>query len=120
MNENCSESSASCSVLLLVIHGGGVADIESDQYPKARDFRTFQSVFSSTASLLYPSAEHATALRLVECPQVCPQIVEHLRRISVFNEENGMSSVILAVLISFFFSYDLSAILIILFRNSQL
>jgi len=90
--EKRSDSSTPQSVLLLVIHGGGVADVESDQYPKARDFKTFQSVFSSTASLLYPSAERATALRLVECPPVCPQIIEHLKRISVFNEENAPSS----------------------------
>ena len=88
--EKRADVSTQQSVLLLVIHGGGVADVESDQYPKTRDFKTFQSVFSSTASLLYPSAERATALRLVECPPVCPQIIEHLKRISVFNEENGI------------------------------
>eukprot|EP00795_Rhopilema_esculentum_P015526 gene15527-6789_t len=91
MTENSLDASPK-SVLLLVFHGGGVSDVESDQYPKARDFNTFKSVFSSVASLLYPSAEHNAALRMVECPPVCPQIVEHLRKISVFAEEKAPSS----------------------------
>eukprot|EP00112_Aurelia_sp_Birch-Aquarium-sp1_P003820 Seg1430.12 transcript_id=Seg1430.12/GoldUCD/mRNA.D3Y31 product=Centrin-2 protein_id=Seg1430.12/GoldUCD/D3Y31 len=80
------------SVLLLVFHGGGVADLESDPYPKVRDFKTFRSVFTSVASLLYPSAEHGVALRLVECPPLCPQIVENLKKISVFTEEKAPSA----------------------------
>ena len=78
------------SVLLLVFHGGGVADLESDPHPKVRDFKTFRTVFTSVASLLYPSAEHGVALRLVECPPLCPQIVENLKKISVFTEEKGL------------------------------
>ena len=96
MTENSLDASPK-SVLLLVFHGGGVSDVESDQYPKARDFNTFRSVFSSVATLLYPSAEHSAALRMVECPPVCPQIVEHLRKISVFAEEKGLLVISLSV-----------------------
>ena len=50
----------------------------------------FDSVFDSVASLLYPSARDSVALRLVECPSMCPQIVEDLKKISVFAEQHGM------------------------------
>eukprot|EP00794_Sanderia_malayensis_P014394 gene14394-15893_t len=77
------------SILLLVFHGGGVADVDMDS--KSRDFKTFHSVFTSMGSLLYPSTSQSVALRLVECPSVCPEIVENLRKISVCSEEKAGS-----------------------------
>ena len=65
-------------------------DLDFELSSKKRDFSTFQTVFTSVAELLYPDAKQNVAIRLIECPPVCPQIIGHLKDISVFCDEKGM------------------------------
>lgn len=73
------------SVLILVIHGGCVLDVNLDMTSKKSDVTTFRGSFEGVMRQHYPSLVGHVVVRLVACPSVCTDALGVLSSLSPYS-----------------------------------
>lgn len=80
------------SVVVLVIHGGSVLDVNLDMTAKKSDVTTFRGALESVMRQHYPSLVGHVLIRLVACPSVCTDALGILSSLSPYSFDASPST----------------------------